>query len=125
MAGIRPTGPPFAFVEAMLESAKHEWKSFKEDEAGERFSNHHRRAQRKGLAGRIARVAIGALLIAGGIFLLFVPGPGLLVMLFGVALLAGESRWLAERMDRLEIAARRTWRRVRTRIRRRRSRQPT
>jgi hypothetical protein len=107
----------------MLEGAKREWKSFKNDEAGERFANHHQRMEGKGMASRIARMAVGALLVAGGIVMLFVPGPGLLAMLFGVALFAGESEWLAERMDRLEVAARRTWQRVRARIRRRRTHQ--
>lgn len=105
----------------MLEGAKREWHEFRDDEPGERFANHHERARRSGKAARVARVAIGTLLLAAGIFMLFVPGPGLLAMLFGVALFAGESKWLAERMDRLEVAAREKWQRLRRRFRRRRA----
>lgn len=108
----------------MLEGAKREWHSFRDSDPGERFSNHYRRAHRSAsMVARVLRIAIGAVLIAGGIVLLFIPGPGLLVMLFGVALLAGESRWLAERMDRAEVGARKRWRRLRTRFRRRRAHQ--
>jgi hypothetical protein len=107
----------------MLEGARHEWHCFKDDEPGGRFANHHKRANRSGLAKRVLRIVFGTVLVAAGIFMLFVPGPGLLAMLFGVALFAGESQRLAERMDRLEVWARRTWQRVRARIRRRRAHQ--
>jgi hypothetical protein len=103
----------------MLDAARREWRSFREDEPGQRFANHHKREHRSASrAAIIVRAALGALLIAGGIVLLFIPGPGLLAMLFGVGLVAGESRWLASRMDRLELRARhfaaalrRRWRR--------------
>lgn len=108
----------------MLDGAKREWHSFRDDEAGRRFANHHKRAHRSASkVVRALRVVIGAVLLAGGIVLLFIPGPGLLVMLFGVALVAGESRWLAERMDRAEVDARKRWRRLRNRIRRRHAHQ--
>jgi hypothetical protein len=109
----------------MLDAARREWRSFRDDEPGKRFANHYKRDHRSASRGAIfVRAAIGALLIAGGVVLLFIPGPGLLAMLFGVALVAGESRWLATHMDRLEIRARdaaaplrqrwRRWRRRRT-----------
>jgi hypothetical protein len=105
----------------MLEGARREWHEFRDDEPGERFANHHERARRSSKVARVARILVGVVLFAGGIVMLFVPGPGLLAMLFGVALFAGESKWLAARMDRLEVAARRKWQRVRRRIRRRRA----
>jgi hypothetical protein len=94
----------------MLEAAKQEWHCFRDDDPGRRFSNHHRRAHRsKSTAKAALRIGIGALLLAGGIVLLFIPGPGLLAILFGVALVAGESRRLASILDRGEIAARERW----------------
>lgn len=103
----------------MLETAKRAWRSFRADEPGRRFTNHHNREHRSGSrAGIVVRFVIGALLIAGGVVLLFIPGPGLLAMLFGVALVAGESRWLAARMDRAELRARDRWRSWRRRWRR-------
>jgi hypothetical protein len=103
----------------MLDAARREWRSFRDDEPGKRFSNHHKRERRSASrAGILVRAAVGALLIAGGIVLLFIPGPGLLAMLFGVALIAGESKWLATRMDRLELRARHTGSGLRRRWRR-------
>ena len=103
----------------MLEGARREWRCFRDDTPGQRFSNHHRREHRSSSkAARILRVVVGAVLIAGGVVMLFIPGPGLLAILFGVALVAGESNWLASRMDRVEVWARRSWRRLRNRIRR-------
>lgn len=102
----------------MLAGAKREWRTFRDDEPGDRFANHHRRAHRStSKVVRGVRILIGAVLFVGGIVLLFVPGPGLLLMLFGVALFAGESAWVAERMDRAEIGTRKRWRRLRARVR--------
>jgi hypothetical protein len=85
-----------------------EWRAFREDEPGARFSNHHVRMRRYGTrAGAIARIGLGVLLVAAGIVMLFAPGPGLLVALFGFGLLGGESAWLADRLDRVEPAMRR------------------
>ncbi|MBA2539786.1 MAG: hypothetical protein H0V17_09145, partial [Deltaproteobacteria bacterium] len=62
-----------------------EWRSFRDDTPGERFSNHRQRMRRNGTrAGAVARIGLGVLLVAGGILLLFIPGPGLLVALFGL-----------------------------------------
>ncbi len=63
-------------------------------------------------AGAVARVALGILLLAGGIAMLFIPGPGLLVMLFGLGLLGGQSQHLARALDRVEPAMRRIGRRL-------------
>lgn len=94
----------------MLESARHEWHCFREDRPGKRFANHHERAHRSpSKAKRVARIAVGALLLAGGVAMLFIPGPGLLVMLFGVALFAGESKRLASLLDRAEVWTRDWW----------------
>jgi len=49
---------------------------------------------------------IGALLVVGGVVLLFVPGPGLLVVVFGLALLVGISAGLARALDRSEPVVR-------------------
>jgi len=46
---------------------------------------------------RIAVLVIGAALVVGGIALLVLPGPGLLVIIAGLAVLATEFAW-AERM---------------------------
>jgi putative transmembrane protein PGPGW len=86
----------------MLRELEEEWHRFVEDPPGQRFQHHLERAKRSGRAARGAQLALGVALLAGGVVLLFIPGPGLLVMLFGAALLAGFSRRLAALLDRAE-----------------------
>jgi hypothetical protein len=97
----------------MLEGVRQEWHCFRDAEPGTRFLSHHRRAHRsQNKAKALLRIGFGALLFAAGIVMLFIPGPGLLGMLFGVALIAGESKRLASVLDRGEMRARRAWKRT-------------
>ncbi|MBA3539898.1 MAG: hypothetical protein H0T79_09735 [Deltaproteobacteria bacterium] len=50
---------------------------------------------------------LGVVLVFAGGVMLVVPGPGLLVIVFGLALLAGESKRLAHVLDRAELVVRR------------------
>ena len=89
------------------------WRSFRHDEPGQRFENHYQRMRQQGSrVGAIGRVAAGLVLIAAGIVMLFIPGPGIIVMLFGFGLLGGESKAIARRMDRVEPALRERVRRA-------------
>jgi hypothetical protein len=90
-----------------------EWKAFRADTPGERFCHHFERASHTSRAAKIARLSIGIILIAIGIALLFLPGPGILIGLFGLALLSAQSKRLARGLDRAEVWIRRTWRRIR------------
>ncbi|MEJ7600606.1 MAG: PGPGW domain-containing protein [Kofleriaceae bacterium] len=63
-------------------------------------------------AVRFGALALGALLVAGGIVLLFIPGPGLLISVFGLGLFAGQWRGLARVLDRAEPPLRRRARAV-------------
>ena len=63
---------------------------------------------------------VGVVLIAGGIVLLVLPGPGLLVMAFGLAVLATEYPAAQRLLDRLKssvpvVAARARWTQLRAR----------
>jgi hypothetical protein len=122
VAKSRSIGAPPATAPFMLRGLREEWHQFKDDPPGERFQRHERRAERRSWGHRALRIALGAVLLGGGIFLLFVPGPGLLVMLFGLTLFAGESRWIAAQMDRGELWLRPRWERVRAWWRRKRKR---
>jgi hypothetical protein len=75
---------------------------------GRRFQERYLRARRAAhsAAKRVAKVAAGALLIAVGIVLLPAPGPGILVVLLGLALVAESSLTVAKALDRLELRAR-------------------
>lgn len=91
----------------MTNIARH-WRAFRSDPPGRRFANHFSRMRRGSWVGAIARVGLGLALVVAGIVLLVVPGPGLLVMLFGVGLIAGESQRFAGLLDRAAGAATRT-----------------
>jgi hypothetical protein len=88
---------------AKLES---QWKAFKHDEPGHRFEHQHERMKQSGRAWVVAMASLGAIFLVGGIIMLFIPGPGLLVSLFGLAMIAGASQPLARALDRAEPAMR-------------------
>ncbi|HEU4663682.1 MAG TPA: PGPGW domain-containing protein [Dokdonella sp.] len=104
----------------MFRTLKARWRAFLAVPRGQRFQAHHRRTHRAD-AKRWARyVAIAAALvvIALGIVLLVLPGPGLLVMIGGAVLLAEESAFVARGLDRLDLLAARVasfWRARRAR----------
>ena len=102
----------------MLDGVRDEWHRFRDDAPGRRFRNHQTRSQQQSTASRVGRVAAGLGLLAGGVVLLFIPGPGLLLIFFGLALFAGESGWLAGRLDRAEPVVRRRARWLKRRWRR-------
>jgi hypothetical protein len=75
---------------------------------GRRFQERYLRGRRAAhsAAKRIAKVATGAVLIAAGIVLLPAPGPGILVVLLGLALVAESSPRVAKTLDRIELRVR-------------------
>ena len=66
-------------------------------------------------ARRIAVLVVGLVLLAAGIVLLVLPGPGLLVTMAGLALLATEYEWARRLLARLRQHARRLSNQVRRR----------
>jgi uncharacterized protein (TIGR02611 family) len=100
----------------MIEKAKETWRCFKESKPGHRFQDHHRR-QQQGSDGRsYLRIFFGIiggfLVVVGGVVAVPGPGPGWLIILLGLAMLAGESLVLARLLDRLEVRMRGLTRRV-------------
>lgn len=93
---------------SIVERARGEWRRFKEDRPGRRFRNYRVRLHQHGSrALRALGIVCGTLLVLAGIAMCFLPGPGLLVILLGLAMFGGESRRLARWLDRLEPTARR------------------
>jgi hypothetical protein len=91
----------------MLGSLKKRWKEFEEAPPGERFERMHRAGKESGLPlGRIAMVIAGVALVVGGVVLLAIPGPGLLVIAFGAALIAQQFLFVARALDGLELLLR-------------------
>jgi uncharacterized protein (TIGR02611 family) len=65
-------------------------------------------------ARRIAVAAAGSTLVAAGLVLLVLPGPGLLLITAGVALLATEFAWAQRWLASIRRRAQRATRRVRS-----------
>jgi hypothetical protein len=96
-------------VTSLGESVRDEWRRFASDLPGHRFVRRHQRIQDKnsGRAAIAARLVLGVLLVAGGVFLWFFPGPGWLLVFFGLAMFAGYWQGLARFLDKLEVSLRR------------------
>ena len=97
----------------MIESLKNNWRELARGSPGERFQNRYKKKQRSGSSGTgrmLKRVAAG-LLIAAGIVLLVIPGPGSVLIVLGAALLAEESLSIARGLDWTEMRIRRLLRR--------------
>lgn len=63
-------------------------------------------------AKRIIKIVLGFTLLAVGVALLVLPGPGWLTILFALALLAAEFAWARRLLDRLKSTAGHVKRRV-------------
>lgn len=91
------------------------WTRLWHDPPGKRFSRRYERLRgnQDGLARRILRWFAAVVLIVVGVVLLPLPGPGFVPLGIGGALLAGESRGVADWLDRLELRGRALWARWR------------
>jgi hypothetical protein len=81
---------------------------------GERFQAFNERQQRRA-RGPIKALYLGGALVslAVGVVLVFIPGPAFVFFILAGALLAAQSRWVARRLDGLEVMGRKTTTRVR------------
>jgi hypothetical protein len=104
----------------VLAELKEEWRAFKRDEPGDRFANHHDRMKRGSMAFRIVTTLAGIFLLLAGIVLLFIPGPGTPLLVFGVGALSAHWRWFAEKLDKAEPRLRAWYQRMNQRLKRRR-----
>lgn len=90
----------------------HAWHQFKDGAPGRRFVDEHDRVVERSRATRVGVIFLGSVLIGAGVVMLFIPGPGLLAILFGLALIATSWRRLAAWLDLGEVRMR-AWRRER------------
>jgi len=82
--------------------------------SGNRFRAYHERlAKRRNLMRSLLVVGVGLLLLALGLAMLVLPGPGLLVAAIGATLIAGESLIVARLLDRIDLCLSRAWARFR------------
>ncbi len=94
-----------------------DWEAFKASPTGRRFQDvHKRRVEEGGRSStwrRILLLGLGLVLTAAGLFFLFVPGPGTVILFIGIALIARQSLLVARCVDRLEVLLRPAFLRLR------------
>lgn len=90
---------------ALSMSLKSSWHLLKTAAPGRRFEMfyEHREQNRTGNLGRVLWIGLGAVLTVAGVVFLALPGPGLLVIALGLALVAGEFRAMAKALDGTEV----------------------
>ena len=94
----------------MRERIRTAWESFRGCAPGTRCQERYwRRREAGGRSGATRRVFGGLAVVALGVVLIPLPGPGGLVILFGLALIGGEVLPLARFLDGAEVWARAVW----------------
>lgn len=88
----------------MTVSVRRQWQHFMATPSGRRFQTRHRlrRARRGGVAGAILIISLGVVVILAGVAMLVLPGPGILTIIVGAAMIAEESLFVARLLDRLD-----------------------
>lgn len=92
---------PFDSIRAALRRIRH-------DEPGNRFEAAHERLRIRNGPLRIGAIALGIGLIVAAAVTFFLPGPNFVLVLAGLALVAGQWRAVAVLLDRGEVAGRRS-----------------
>lgn len=88
----------------MWKQLKQAWAELKKSRPGKRFQDLHDRRKSKRKAWQAPLLlALGAVLTIAGVIMLVIPGPGLLFIFAGLAVIARESRWVAQALDGLEL----------------------
>lgn len=95
----------------MFTRLKKYWASLKDGQPGSRFQEQYEKQQRKRKRpiGRALRIAAGVALMPIGLFFLAVPGPGLLIIGLGAAIIAREFHVAAIFLDWLDLRGRKVF----------------
>ncbi|TDU73342.1 putative transmembrane protein PGPGW [Prosthecobacter fusiformis] len=96
--------------QASHSTLKSYWQDFKSSAPGHRFKDFYERRQEErsgsGYGKRFLYVGLGLGLVIAGVVFLALPGPGLLGVALGLALIAGEFSFMASWLDRGEVMLR-------------------
>lgn len=92
----------------MLEKLRKNWRTFRNAPAGKRFQQQYEAQRRSNRPAwmKPLMIIVGIVVIAGGAVALPAPGPGILILAFGAALIAREFRWAAKGLDWLGLRLR-------------------
>ena len=101
---------PLVECRSMIQRARENWRRFKHSEPGRRFQDHHRYQQGLSGSGSYLRGFSGIvgclLVVVGGFIAVPGPGPGWLIILLGLGMVAGESLFFARLFDKAEVKLR-------------------
>jgi tellurite resistance protein TerC len=89
----------------MFTTLRQHWHAFRADPPGQRFQRRYsrRNAPRSGVWRKLLVIVAGFVVLAIGIVMLVLPGPGSLVMVLGAALIAEESLFASRLLDRCDL----------------------
>jgi len=89
----------------MIEGVKRTWADLMSSDPGRRFQDRNERqhAGRKWDRARVLKLACGFGLIVPGIIMIPFPGPGAVIVILGLALIADEFKPVARILDRAEL----------------------
>lgn len=89
---------------AFLQQLRDDWRDLEKDPPGKRFQKRYQRKHdERGGKKNPFMLVVGFVVMAIGVFLMPAPGPGVIVVILGAALLAEESILMARAMDRAEV----------------------
>jgi len=90
-------------------------RSFKTGTPGERFRRRYyrRRESGRGIFTKYFSILSGVIIMAAGLFFIPAPGPGMIILAIGAALVARESLLAARALDWTEVVVRKLWRKSR------------
>jgi hypothetical protein len=101
----------------MLKKLRERFRALAEEPAGSRFSNHYHKVHSRGGRGlphKVLLIAGGIVVIAIGLVMLPAPGPGIIVIGIGGAMIAQESLAVAKLLDSIEVKGRALFRRLKS-----------
>jgi hypothetical protein len=90
----------------MIQDLRRHYEELKAGPPGKRFQELHRRRATRGKSRKPILIAAAIALIAIGIALLVLPGPGLIFLVGGIGLIAQELLVVARALDALELRLR-------------------
>lgn len=106
----------------MFQSIKATLRRLGKYEPGERFGAFHREQKDKPVWVKIAYFGLAFVSFAVGVVLAFIPGPAVLFFFLSGALLSTQSRFIAEKLDKVEVWGRKALASIRAWWRRKRNR---
>lgn len=92
----------------MIEGLKQRWQALKRGKPGKRFQDEYdkRHDKNSSRARKIGMLVAGAIVLVAGIILMPAPGPGILIVAIGAAMLSQESKFAARILDGAEVKGR-------------------